>query len=183
MTPAEVEKLLGNLAAGRSRTAAKLHVSTPTGPFREAADGNWVAPCVVSPARLDLTLPLPPSWNRAFKVAAVPVGGGRARGQVYKSKEAKAYRGDVERVVRATGCTAFPKGIMLVVSGLIVMERAGCDIDDRLKVLFDALNGLVWEDDEQVAELGPLRRVVDSKRPRVELHIEPISVDRYGAPL
>jgi Holliday junction resolvase RusA-like endonuclease len=62
------------------------------------------------------------------------------------------------------------------------MERAGCDLDDRLKVYFDALNGVLFDDDEQVAEYGDVRRIVDGKRPGIQATFTPIAVDRYGAP-
>ena len=42
--------------------------------------------------------------------------------------------------------------------------------DNFNKLSLDALTGIVWEDDSQIAELC-LRRCYDSKRPRIELRI------------
>lgn len=171
MTPAEVERLLENQRNASQRAAT---VRLPP---------SWKAPIAlpaVPPAQRSVVLPLPPSWNRAFKAAVMPVGGGRFRANVYKSKDAKDYAKAVAE--QLAGTVPYAKGVMLRVEGVVTMERAGCDLDDRLKVLFDTLIGIVFEDDEQVAELHIVRRV-DSKRPRVDLSFTVLDVDRYGEPL
>lgn len=47
----------------------------------------------------------------------------------------------------------------------------GCDLDNQVKAICDALNGVVWEDDVQVSDLQVSRRwgQVDSVRVRVTL--------------
>lgn len=132
------------------------------------------------PRAVELVLPLPPSWNRVFKARAVPVGRGKFTAQVYKSQEAKQYAATVGAHVRRQLEEPFPRHVMLRVSGDIVMARAGCDLDDRFKVLLDSLQGHVFVNDEQVAEFGRVRRLVDSTNPHVRLVFEPIAVDRYG---
>ena len=130
----------------------------------------------------DLWLPLPPSWNRCFKARAMPLGGGKFTAQVYKSAEGKAYEKAIAALAKVEGLSPWPKTQMLRFSGVIAMERAGCDMDDRLKVFFDALKGVLFEDDEQVDEYGRVRRIVDSARPGITATFEPIPVDRYGEP-
>lgn len=44
------------------------------------------------------------------------------------------------------------------------------DIDNFNKVLLDAGTGILWKDDSQIQELI-LRKFIDKKNPRVELHI------------
>lgn len=129
-----------------------------------------------------LWLPLPPSWNRVFKARAMPLGGGKFTAQVYKSSEGKAYEKAIAELAKVEGLSPWPKTQMLRFSGVVAMERAGCDMDDRLKVFFDALKGVLFDDDEQVAEYGTVRRIVDSKRPGITATFEPIAVDRYGDP-
>lgn len=176
MTRAEVEKLLENQrnAAARARPRPALVTPPP-------------APVVLEPrthARgdaLELWFPLPPSWNRTYLARAMQVAG-RWTAQVYKSKEAKEYARAVEAICAQRGVRPWPATTMLRLSGVVAMERAGCDLDDRLKVWLDACQGSVFEDDEQVAEFGNLRRIVDSKRPGITATFEVIAVDRYGEP-
>lgn len=130
---------------------------------------------------LHVELPLPPSWNRVFKARAVRMGS-KWIAQVYKSAEAKAYAKDVLERCQEAGVVPFPRGVMLRFSGVVAMQRAGCDLDDRLKVYLDALQGAVFENDEQVAVIGEVVRIVDPKRPGVRATFEPIDVDRYGNP-
>jgi len=45
------------------------------------------------------------------------------------------------------------------------------DLDNQNKILFDALSGIVYEDDSQIAELR-LRREYDRARPRIEVQVQ-----------
>lgn len=173
MTQTEVAQLLENQRAARAR--APIQTSLLKVPLPKAAR---------------LTVPLPPSWNAAFRVTATPTKKRRRNGErvwvgrVHLSQEAEDYRRLVDAKLRREGWPGpFNRAQMLRVSGLIVMERAGCDLDDRLKILFDSLQGHVYENDEQIAELGRWQRIVDPKNARVELTIEPIAIDRYGREL
>ncbi|AKU43402.1 holliday junction resolvase [Bacillus phage Silence] len=47
------------------------------------------------------------------------------------------------------------------------------DADNLLKGLFDALNGVIWEDDAQVFEIGMVRKVY-SESPGIEFSIETV---------
>ena len=169
MTPAEVAKLLENQSKARSRGLEKKAAPVTQSPF----------------ASVTIDVPLPPSWNSTFFVSVMPTGKHRhghpvMRGNVYKSPEAKAYAKTVAAMCLAAGVPTFPKAQMLRLSGEVRMERAGCDLDDRLKIFCDALNGIVFEDDEQIAVIGELVRVVDSKHPGITATFTPIDVDRYG---
>jgi Holliday junction resolvase RusA-like endonuclease len=50
------------------------------------------------------------------------------------------------------------------------------DLDNFNKLSLDALTGIVWEDDSQIAELT-LKRSYDKPNPRIELVVEPLSED------
>lgn len=205
MTRDQVAALLKNQADAKARALRSLAMGDPgplfdtpelLGTIREpgvAMDREtsvWVADW--RPRPLEVRLPLPPSWNRAFRAAAMPTKQRHKRGpfrgervwtaRVYKSKEAEAYAGAAGSALRRQGIEEppFPRNVMLRISGDVVMARAGCDLDDRFKVLLDALQGLVFENDEQVAAFGDVRRLVDSSDPHVRLTFEPIPVDRYG---
>lgn len=179
MTRDEVAQLLANQAKARSRSKPppprERRPATPAQQTLVRLDQS------LERGALSLVLPLPPSWNRVFKARAVRIGG-RWTGHVYKSAEAKAYAKDVAERCAAARIVPFPKGVMLRFSAVVAMERAGCDLDDRLKVYLDALNGSVFEDDEQVAVIGEVVRIVDPKDPGVRATFEVIDVDRYGNP-
>lgn len=186
MTRAEVEQLLANQAEAKARRGlvrwAQENPIQQGEPEKRAIPIQQLAlvPPAALPSPVELVLPLPPSWNRVFKARAVPVGRGKFTAQVYKSQEAKQYAATVGAHVRRHLEEPFERHVMLRVSGDVVMARAGCDLDDRFKVLLDALQGHVFVNDEQVAEFGRVRRLVDSSNPHVRLTFEPIAVDRYG---
>jgi hypothetical protein len=48
------------------------------------------------------------------------------------------------------------------------------DLDNQNKLILDALTGIVWGDDSQIARLI-LGRAYDTTRPRMEIDIEAIS--------
>lgn len=185
MTRDEVAALLKNQADAKARALRSLAMGDP-GPLFDTPELSRRS------TALEVKLPLPPSWNRAFRTAAMPTKQRHKHGafkgervwtaRVYKSKEAEAYAGAAGSALRRQGIEEppYPRNVMLRVSGDVVMARAGCDLDDRFKVLLDALQGLVFENDEQVAAFGDVRRLVDSSDPHVRLKFEPIPVDRYG---
>jgi Holliday junction resolvase RusA-like endonuclease len=45
------------------------------------------------------------------------------------------------------------------------------DLDNQNKILFDALSGIVYDDDSQISELR-LRREYDRARPRIEIQVQ-----------
>lgn len=178
MTPAEVAKLLENQSKARAR-----HLERKTHAIGDPMPDLSRMRCMPLPIEFEsvtIEVPLPPSWNRTFKVAAMPDGKGGFRGNAYKSKEAKAYATTVAKTCAVLGLSPFPATQMLRLSGEVRMERAGCDLDDRLKVLLDTLIGIVFVDDEQVSVIGDLVRVVDAKNPGVTVTFTPVPVDRYG---
>lgn len=110
---------------------------------------------------MTLTLPYPPSANRYWR---------SFRGRIVKSKEARDYQ-------RAVGCLAnvdAPSGFPTLLTGAVGLQlnfyrpqRRG-DLDNRIKVLVDALQGIVYIDDAQVSELHAYLHD-DKARPRVEV--------------
>jgi Holliday junction resolvase RusA-like endonuclease len=58
-------------------------------------------------------------------------------------------------------------------------HAAGKDIDNLYKSIADALNGVIYRDDKQIAELYISKRYHEKhSRPRAEIRIEPIANDR-----
>lgn len=106
-------------------------------------------------------VPYPPSANRYWR---------HTNGRIYRSSEASDYIGDVafeaarQRVQCITGRVA--------VSLRIYRPLRSGDLDNRLKVLLDALSGIAYDDDADIVELHAYR-LDDKHDPRVEIKIKP----------
>jgi crossover junction endodeoxyribonuclease RusA len=141
----------------------------------------------MSRASVELTLPYPISANRYWRTASRG-----ARAITYVSAEAKVYREAVALICAQT------YGVMRPITGPLAMilrlygprpmdwqrrlkrdgERwwhdARCiDLGNAEKVLADALQGLVLEDDKQIVEIHMRRMPPDEKGARVEIEVSP----------
>lgn len=95
---------------------------------------------------LRLELPETPPANRMWR---------NWRGRTVLSATAKAYRAQVKACyLRQVGtlCCRYPSGDVRVIVAWHRSARRG-DLDGRLKLLLDALNGLAYRDDRQIGEL------------------------------
>lgn len=116
--------------------------------------------------RIDLTLPEPPSANRIWR---------NGRGRTYTSQAARDFKQAVYAACILAGIT---KPVFLAHSQVKLTmtwyrQRKAGDLSNRIKVVEDALNGLVWVDDRQVSEIHVRR--VDGERPgRLTLTVEAI---------
>lgn len=108
---------------------------------------------------IELTLPVPPSGNRAAR---------HGRGGHFLPREVRLYRDQVRAIARAAGIT--PLEGPLWVHWIWYRARRQGDLDNRSKQLLDALNAVAWYDDEQVVEIHAFR-ADDPQRPRVEVLI------------
>ncbi|QQR46560.1 RusA family crossover junction endodeoxyribonuclease [Myxococcus xanthus] len=111
------------------------------------------------PAEVRLVLPFPPSTNEYWRAA-------RGRGMV-PSHKAEAYKARVARAATLARAQPLHGPVRLFVT--VYRPRRVGDLDNYLKVLNDALNGLAWLDDEQVVRLEASRED-DATSPRVEVH-------------
>ena len=93
-----------------------------------------------------LVLPEPPSANRYWR---------HARGRTYVSPEAEAYR----LVVMAAWWKAKvkPLGCAVAVTLTWYRGRKSGDLDNRIKQVLDALQGLAYENDSQIVEIHAYR--------------------------
>lgn len=114
--------------------------------------------------KIDLTLPEPPSANRIWR---------NGRGRTYTSQAARDFKAAVYAACMMAGITkpVFSAHSQVKLTMTWYRQRKAGDLSNRIKVVEDALNGLVWVDDKQVAELHVRR--VDGERPgRLQLTIE-----------
>ncbi len=111
---------------------------------------------------MTLTLPLPPSMNHYWRHV------GR---KVLVSADGRKYRTDC--ALRAVMQRPVLLECEVSVRGTVYMARAGCDLDNRVKPILDALQGICYTNDSQVSEIH-LTRSIDRANPRVEITIEPM---------
>lgn len=106
-----------------------------------------------------LTLPLPPSANRYWRMV---------NGHVTVSAEARAYKANAGWQAKLAGIDLLSGDLAVT---LTVYRRAKKgDLDNYTKVTLDALNGIVWSDDSQIVELHAYR-CDDKVDPRVVLQV------------
>lgn len=89
--------------------------------------------------------------------------------QTYVSTEAKQYKAAVARVASLVCRAMFTDDVSIDVK--LFRPRKSGDVDNRTKVLFDALNGVVYKDDKQVAKYA-VERFEDKNNPRCEVTIK-----------
>lgn len=92
----------------------------------------------------------------------------------YLSKKGKEFRENVQKYMRIV---KFKKeqGKLKVKLELVFKDRRERDIDNYCKSIFDALNGILWEDDKQIYELHTTKRI-GAKEDYFKITIEPITV-------
>lgn len=111
-----------------------------------------------SPTQLKLILPYPPSANRYWR---------NFRGRMVKSAEARAYQRTIAAMCRANPFI----GDVIVCANVFRPKKQG-DIDNRIKVVLDALEGIAYANDKQIKRVDFERHDTDRNNPRVEVVIE-----------
>jgi crossover junction endodeoxyribonuclease RusA len=112
---------------------------------------------------MNIVLPYPPSANRYWR---------SFRGRVVKSQEARDYQQTVICLADVGASNGFPTlltGAVGLQLNFYRPQRRG-DLDNRIKVLVDALQGIAYVDDSQVTELHAYLHD-DNQIPRVEVNV------------
>lgn len=108
--------------------------------------------------------PLPPSANRYWR---------HYRGRVVVSDEAKQYKQMLAMLAKVDQVTPLTGPVVLTVA--VYRERKAGDLDNRLKVLLDALQGTFYENDSQIRELHATLHD-DKQDPRVEVAVASLRI-------
>ena len=119
------------------------------------------------PTELRVTLQYPPSANRYWRSRAVCIRG-KWVVQTYVSTEAKQYKAAVRSLVSLVCRAPFTDEVCIDVK--LFRPRKSGDIDNRIKVLFDAFNGVVYDDDKLIKKCQ-VERFEDKDNPRAEVII------------
>ncbi len=107
---------------------------------------------------LYLTIPLPPSANRYWRMW---------NNRVVMSTEARKFKQSVALMYARTQ----PIDGDVAVTLKVYRERRAGDLDNFLKVALDSLKGIAFNDDKQVKEIAASLHD-DKHNPRVEVTIE-----------
>jgi Holliday junction resolvase RusA-like endonuclease len=108
-----------------------------------------------------LTLPLPPSSNNAYKNAG-------KKGRVL-TPEGRAYKDKAAMIARGLWRGAVLEGDVAII-GTVYLDSARRDLSNCIKLMEDSLKGICYGDDRQVAHID-LRRRYDRGNPRVEMDV------------
>lgn len=105
-------------------------------------------------------LPYPPSANRYWR---------NYRGRTVKSEEARQYQQLAWLLAKQTMTTPLAGPVVLELRFYRPQRRG--DLDNRIKVCLDALQGCVYHNDSQVVEIHAYLSD-DKARPRVEVTVQ-----------
>lgn len=113
----------------------------------------------------------------AFTVPGCPRPKERARrgnkGGWYTPRRTSTYEAAVGWFARAAGVRRPLDGPVSLTLTLWFPDRRRRDQDNVTKSVMDALNGIVWRDDSQVAKLVVMRGI-DKEHPRAEVVVGPV---------
>ena len=124
---------------------------------------------------MTLILPEPPSANHYFgqrvimpKGARIPAGARKPYVHIYRTDFADLYAATVARVAHAANRTPLDGEVAVTLEWHRGALRG--DLDNRLKVVLDALQGWCYKTDAQIAELHAYR-YLDRENPRAEITV------------
>ena len=103
------------------------------------------------------TLPVPPSANRYWRVW---------NNRIVVTDEARAYKDEIALLLRS--CIPLEGDVSVNFTVFRPAHRG--DLDNYNKIMFDALQGLVYYNDNQIVEIHSYRKD-DKVNPRVEILI------------
>lgn len=106
-----------------------------------------------------MQLPYPPSSNRYWR---------KFRNKIVKSDEARNYQQEIGWLARCAGVECIEDDV--AVSLHIYRPIRKGDLDNRIKVVLDALQGIAYENDNQVRELHAFL-YDDKDDPRIEVGV------------
>ena len=115
---------------------------------------------------LSFSLPVPPSSNRYWRIV-----GAKGRTFLARSKEAMAWLAIAKLLAQKQGATVLTGDLRVTVTWY--RARKSGDVDNRAKVLLDALQGICYANDGQVKTFTITREDTDRGHPRLDVVVQP----------
>lgn len=145
--------------------------STEPSPAAPAKSNAIAFTLVPGGSKLAFTLPYPPSVNRVWRSIVI-----KGAVRVLLSSEGRAYKKAVAALAPKLFLLAGPLGIRV----RVYRPRRVGDLNNRIKVIEDALQGVAYENDDQI-EYSETFRFDDKDNPRVEIEVWNLPHERQGA--
>lgn len=124
---------------------------------------------------MKLILPYPVSANRYWRsFAYIDRQTKKPRSVTAPSDDAKAFKLECAWIAKAAGCRPITGAVELHIT-LVPANRVCMDLDNALKVVIDALKGIVYEDDAQIYKIVAERLAPDGKA-RLEVEALPFEM-------
>lgn len=102
-----------------------------------------------------------------------------ANGRVYSNKAANDFKRFVKVFCRQKRVIPFGKQKRLNFTMRVFRPRSAGDLDNRIKLILDALNKIAFDDDRQIVEIHAFR-FEDPLNPRVEVEITEAAMELNG---
>jgi len=115
-----------------------------------------------------LVLPVPPSSNRYWRTTVAQTRLGKRYVKTYVTREAEEYRAGVRARAIVAGFLPVDGPVAVTLRWYRAAKRG--DVDNRIKVTLDALQGAAYNSDAQVVELHAYR-FEDRLNPRLEVEV------------
>ena len=115
------------------------------------------------------TLPLPPSLNAAYRSVTI-----RGHGRVLLSKDGRKYKEDVKKLL--AGHKSLCSARLEVTYTYYFKDKRKNDLANREKLLSDALEGIIFDNDSQIDRMTLVRGGIDKDNPRVEIEVNSIEI-------
>jgi crossover junction endodeoxyribonuclease RusA len=112
-----------------------------------------------------ITLPVPPSTNNLYRNV-------RGKGRVL-NKDGRAYK-ELARMVAMGARLPLLRGDVCLTLVVYFPNRRRRDLSNTLKIVEDAMKGIAYADDSQVARIV-MSRGYDNANPRCELTVQPLA--------
>lgn len=113
-------------------------------------------------------LPVPPSANRWWR---------NVDGRMLLSREARAYHERAGLHALAQGVRQIRRPSLVSLTVTWYRGRKSGDLDKRLGILLDALQGIGYENDSQVVRIVATRSDAEPHQPRVAIELDELPPD------
>ena len=93
------------------------------------------------------------------------------QGHHYISKEGKEFKAKLQWLARETQVAKTKQPVKLILRWHCTKKCRGADLDNKLKVVLDALEGIAYEDDKQVIHIDA-KKIMHSESDYAEIRVE-----------